>query len=79
MLDITSIDRFCVHPRILRQQLELILEIMARIKPQALLQQSKKKKGPRRISVTTVVLYILIIAVLFFVFATYRHWTHRFV
>ncbi|XP_058197947.1 peptidyl-prolyl cis-trans isomerase CYP21-4-like [Rhododendron vialii] len=50
---------------------------MVRIKPQALLQQSKKKKGPSRISVTTVVLYILIIAVLFFVFATYRHWTQR--
>lgn len=50
---------------------------MARIKPQALLQQSKKKKGPSRISVTTVVLYSLVIAMLFFVFATYRHWTQR--
>ncbi|XP_057474273.1 peptidyl-prolyl cis-trans isomerase CYP21-4-like [Actinidia eriantha] len=51
---------------------------MARIKPQALLQQSKKKKGPSRISVTTVVLYSLIVVVMgFFLFATYRHWAHR--
>lgn len=52
---------------------------MARIKPQALLQQSKKKKGPSRISATTVVLYGLIVLVMvFFLFATYRHWTQRF-
>lgn len=51
---------------------------MARIKPQALLQQSKKKKGPSRISATTVVLYGLIVLVMvFFLFATYRHWTRR--
>ena len=53
---------------------------MARIKPQALLQQSKKKKGPSRINVTTVVLYSLIVVVMgVFLFATYRHWAHRFV
>ena len=54
--------------------------IMARIKPQALLQQSKKKKGPSHISVNTVVLYSLIVVVMgFFLYATYRHWAHRFV
>uniref|UniRef100_A0A5B6YIV4 Peptidyl-prolyl cis-trans isomerase n=1 Tax=Davidia involucrata TaxID=16924 RepID=A0A5B6YIV4_DAVIN len=51
---------------------------MARIKPQALLQQSKKKKGPSRISVTTVVSYCLIVAVMvFFLFSTYRYWSQR--
>ncbi|RAL38076.1 unnamed protein product [Cuscuta campestris] len=51
---------------------------MARIKPQALLLQSKKKKGPSRISATTIVMYILIAAVMaFFLFATYRHWSRR--
>ncbi|KAI8028282.1 WD repeat-containing protein 20 [Camellia lanceoleosa] len=37
---------------------------MARIKPQALLQQSKKKKGPSRIGATTIILYSLIIVVM---------------
>ncbi|KAG8485203.1 hypothetical protein CXB51_021336 [Gossypium anomalum] len=51
---------------------------MARIKPQALLQQSKKKKGPARISVTTIILYSLIVVVtVFFLYATYRHWSQR--
>ncbi|CAK9152883.1 unnamed protein product [Ilex paraguariensis] len=51
---------------------------MARIKPQALLQQSKKKKGPSRISVPTIVLYSLVVGVtVFFLFATYRHWSLR--
>ncbi|KAL7204924.1 hypothetical protein ACSBR2_017943 [Camellia fascicularis] len=51
---------------------------MARIKPQALLQQSKKKKGPSRIGATTVILYSLIIVVMvFFLFASYRHWIQR--
>ncbi|KAL0420138.1 UNVERIFIED_CONTAM: Peptidyl-prolyl cis-trans isomerase CYP21-3, mitochondrial [Sesamum radiatum] len=51
---------------------------MARIKPQALLQQSKKKKGPSRISIATFVIYGLIIVVMaFFLFASYRHWTRR--
>ncbi|KAK7279589.1 hypothetical protein RJT34_24642 [Clitoria ternatea] len=51
---------------------------MARIKPQALLQQSKRKKGPSRISATTIIFYALILVlVAFFVFATYRHWSNR--
>lgn len=55
-------------------------ELMARIKPQALLQQSKKKKGPARISVTTILLSSLIgVLTPFFLYATYRHWSHRFV
>jgi ABC-type phosphate transport system permease subunit len=53
---------------------------MARIKPQALLQQSKKKKGPARISVTTIILCnLIVVLIVFFVFATYRHWSQRFV
>lgn len=53
---------------------------MARIKPQALLQQSKKKKGPARMSLTTIILFSLIVVlIVFFLFSTYRHWTHRFV
>ncbi|RYQ92632.1 hypothetical protein Ahy_B09g098852 isoform A [Arachis hypogaea] len=51
---------------------------MARIKPQALLQQSKRKKGPSRISATTIVFYMLILALIgFFLFATYRYWSNR--
>ncbi|KAB2056640.1 hypothetical protein ERO13_A11G108500v2 [Gossypium hirsutum] len=51
---------------------------MARIKPQALLQQSKRKKGPARISLTTIIMLTLIVVlILFFVYATYRHWTQR--
>ncbi|KAI3449384.1 hypothetical protein Pfo_006049 [Paulownia fortunei] len=51
---------------------------MARIKPQALLQQSKKKKGPSRISVATIAIYGLIVVVMaFFLFTSYRHWTRR--
>ncbi|XP_050264340.1 peptidyl-prolyl cis-trans isomerase CYP21-4-like isoform X2 [Quercus robur] len=51
---------------------------MARIKPQALLQQSKKKKGPARMSLTTIILFSLIVVlIVFFLFSTYRHWTHR--
>ncbi|KAE9619327.1 hypothetical protein Lal_00047455 [Lupinus albus] len=51
---------------------------MARIKPQALLQQSKRKKGPSRISATTIIFYSLILVLFaFFVFATYRHWSNR--
>ncbi|KAJ8748253.1 hypothetical protein K2173_000825 [Erythroxylum novogranatense] len=51
---------------------------MARIKPQALLQQSKKKKGPSRISPTTIFLgsLILLLAV-FFLYSTYRQWSLR--
>ncbi|KAL3648119.1 hypothetical protein CASFOL_009087 [Castilleja foliolosa] len=51
---------------------------MAKIKPQALLQQSKKKKGPSRISAVTIAIYGLIIAAMaFFLFASYRHWNRR--
>ncbi|KAJ7977678.1 Peptidyl-prolyl cis-trans isomerase [Quillaja saponaria] len=51
---------------------------MARIKPQTLLQQSKKKKGPARTSVLTIALYSFIVIVIgFFLFATYRHWSQR--
>ncbi|KAL4353298.1 hypothetical protein GQ457_06G030390 [Hibiscus cannabinus] len=51
---------------------------MARIKPQALLQQSKRKKGPSRISLTTIIMSTLIVVLIaFFVYASYRHWTQR--
>lgn len=51
---------------------------MARIKPQALLQQSKKKKGPSRVSVVTIAIYAMIVVVMgFFLVASYRHWTRR--
>ncbi|VVA29658.1 PREDICTED: peptidyl-prolyl cis-trans [Prunus dulcis] len=51
---------------------------MARIKPQALLIQSKKKKGPTRISITTIVMCNLIIALIALsLVATYRYWSRR--
>ncbi|KAF7809578.1 peptidyl-prolyl cis-trans isomerase CYP21-4-like [Senna tora] len=51
---------------------------MGRIKPQALLQQSKRKKGPARISATTIIFYTLILVlIVFFVFSGYRYWSHR--
>lgn len=51
---------------------------MARIKPQALLQQSKKKKAPRSISIPTILLYsVVTVVMVFFLFATYRHWSQR--
>ncbi|GMI74025.1 Cyclophylin 21-4 [Hibiscus trionum] len=51
---------------------------MARIKPQALLQQSKKKKGPARISISTVILFSLIVVLaVFFLYTTYSHWSQR--
>lgn len=54
------------------------LHQMARIKPQTLLLQSKKKKGPSRISVPMMILYGLFIGlVVFSLFATYRHWSRR--
>ena len=53
---------------------------MARIKPQALLLQSKKKKGPTRISVTRIIFCnLVIVLVVFSLFATYRNWSNRFV
>ncbi|KAL9397246.1 hypothetical protein Peur_011499 [Populus x canadensis] len=49
---------------------------MARIKPQDLLQQSKKKKAPSRMSVTAIVSYCLILLLtLFFLYSTYKHWS----
>lgn len=51
---------------------------MARIKPQALLQQSKKKKGPSRISMTTIILSgLIVVLTVFFLYSTYRHWSQR--
>lgn len=51
---------------------------MGRIKPQALLQQSKKKKTPSRISVTTIIIFTLIVTlVVLSLYATYRQWSQR--
>ncbi|GAY33812.1 hypothetical protein CUMW_284400 [Citrus unshiu] len=51
---------------------------MAKIKPQALLLQSKRKKGPNRISVTSIVLFTLIVVLaLCFLFSSYKHWSQR--
>ncbi|XP_059646542.1 peptidyl-prolyl cis-trans isomerase CYP21-4 [Cornus florida] len=51
---------------------------MARIKPQTLLLQSKKKKGPTRISVTTIILCnLIIVLIVLSLVATYRHWSQR--
>lgn len=51
---------------------------MARIKPQALLQQSKKKKVPSRISPSTIIFCSLIVVLtVFFLYSTYRHWSLR--
>ncbi|CAA6665442.1 unnamed protein product [Spirodela intermedia] len=48
---------------------------MARIKPQALLIQSKKKKGPARISLRSIItVVLLIIAVSFSLYASYKYW-----
>ncbi|KAK4586509.1 hypothetical protein RGQ29_023592 [Quercus rubra] len=51
---------------------------MARIKPQALLLQSKRKKGPTRIGASTIVLCNLVVALIVLsIMATYRHWYKR--
>ncbi|MQL69813.1 hypothetical protein Taro_002140 [Colocasia esculenta] len=51
---------------------------MGRIKPQALLIQSKKKKGPARISMTTIITCnLVVIVVVLSLYATYRHWYRR--
>ncbi|KAK2649691.1 hypothetical protein Ddye_017180 [Dipteronia dyeriana] len=51
---------------------------MARIKPQALLIQSKKKKGPNRMSLTTIILFgLIVVLALFFLVSTFRHRSHR--
>lgn len=57
-----------------------MVKYMARIKPQALLLQSKKKKGPSQMSVATISVYVLVLLVAgFFLYTTYRHWNQRFV
>ncbi|KAG9145533.1 hypothetical protein Leryth_022045 [Lithospermum erythrorhizon] len=51
---------------------------MARIKPRALLIQSKTKKGPSQLSVATIVIYSLVlVAMLFFLYASYMYWSRR--
>uniref|UniRef100_A0A1J3HRD4 Peptidyl-prolyl cis-trans isomerase n=1 Tax=Noccaea caerulescens TaxID=107243 RepID=A0A1J3HRD4_NOCCA len=51
---------------------------MAKIKPQALLNQSKKKKGPSRISFSTIIVCNLVVAVVILsLVTTYRHWSQR--
>ncbi|KAH0455129.1 hypothetical protein IEQ34_017053 [Dendrobium chrysotoxum] len=53
-------------------------KLMARIKPQALLLQSKKKKGPTRVSLTTIITCnLLVILVVLSLYATYNHWYKR--
>ncbi|GLT98996.1 hypothetical protein SLE2022_164670 [Rubroshorea leprosula] len=49
---------------------------MGRIKPQALLVQSKRKRGPTKISGTTILLCnIIILLIVLSLIATYRHWS----
>ncbi|KAM0946907.1 putative peptidylprolyl isomerase [Dioscorea sansibarensis] len=51
---------------------------MARIKPQALLIQSKKKKGPTRISLTTIITCNLVVMLIVLsLYGTYKHWHRR--
>ncbi|XP_057957688.1 peptidyl-prolyl cis-trans isomerase CYP21-4 [Malania oleifera] len=51
---------------------------MARIKPQTLLLQSKKKKGPTRISVSTIILCnLVVVLIVLSLVTTYRHWSQR--
>ncbi|KAJ4839552.1 hypothetical protein Tsubulata_042788 [Turnera subulata] len=51
---------------------------MARIKPQALLVQSKKKKGPARISATTIIVCnLVVVLIVLSLVATYRYWSQR--
>ncbi|CAG7881241.1 unnamed protein product [Brassica rapa] len=53
-------------------------KLMAKIKPQALLQQSKKKKGPAPVSITSIVIYTLaVLLVVFVLFSAYKRWTLR--
>ncbi|EOA31403.1 hypothetical protein CARUB_v10014582mg [Capsella rubella] len=52
---------------------------MARIKPQALLNQSKKKKTPSRISISTIIVCNLVVAlVILSLVTTYRNRSQRF-
>ncbi|XP_078148117.1 peptidyl-prolyl cis-trans isomerase CYP21-4-like [Carex rostrata] len=51
---------------------------MARIKPQQLLMQSKKKKGPSRVSIPAILTIALFTLFLIFsLIGTYRHWHNR--
>ncbi|RZC56213.1 hypothetical protein C5167_015067 [Papaver somniferum] len=51
---------------------------MAKIKPQTLLLQSKKKKGPTRISVTTIIMCnLIVVLIVLSLVSTYRHWSQR--
>ncbi|KAL5070850.1 hypothetical protein RYX36_021737 [Vicia faba] len=51
---------------------------MGRIKPQALLQQSKRKKGPYHMSPMLIMFYSLILFIfMFFLFATFKYWSIR--
>uniref|UniRef100_A0A6N2N266 Uncharacterized protein n=1 Tax=Salix viminalis TaxID=40686 RepID=A0A6N2N266_SALVM len=53
---------------------------MGRIKPQALLQRSKKKKAPSQISVAFILICCLIfILTVFFMYSTYKNWSLSFV
>ncbi|KQK16294.1 peptidyl-prolyl cis-trans isomerase CYP21-4 isoform X2 [Brachypodium distachyon] len=51
---------------------------MARIKPKQLLIQSKTKKGPTRISYSSIITWnLIVVLVVLSLYATYRHWHHR--
>ncbi|KAL6850550.1 hypothetical protein ACP4OV_021177 [Aristida adscensionis] len=48
---------------------------MAKIKPKALLAQSKVKKGPSQIGVTTILTYMVLgVLVVSSVYAAYKYW-----
>ncbi|KAI5013620.1 peptidyl-prolyl cis-trans isomerase CYP21-4 [Hordeum vulgare subsp. vulgare] len=50
---------------------------MARIKPKQLLIQSKTKKGPSRISYSSIITWnLIVVLVVLSLYATYRHWHH---
>ncbi|OEL37507.1 hypothetical protein BAE44_0001476 [Dichanthelium oligosanthes] len=51
---------------------------MAKIKPKALLAQSKVKKGPNQIGVTTVFTYLVLsIIVVSSIYAAYKYWPSK--
>ncbi|TVU22429.1 hypothetical protein EJB05_32123 [Eragrostis curvula] len=51
---------------------------MARIKPKALLDKSKQKKGPSQIGVTTIVTYMVLgVLVASSVYFAYQYWVGR--
>ncbi|CAA7388195.1 unnamed protein product [Spirodela intermedia] len=53
---------------------------MGKIKPQALLQQSKKKKGPARISLSSIIACNFVVIVIgLSLYAAYKHWYRRLV